>query len=208
MPGGMKSWPRVYRAHRLEAALGTPAKIYYKYEGVSPAASHKVNTFAQAYCNTETGIKRIATETGAGQWGSSTAAVRRRHAPATLPAVFLSVAFRIGLLPAPGVRAHARQVVHRAPAEIACGARGVGPALRDVAAATVDNLIGHLPAAGRLERAHHVEHADPVSGAEVPRLDAAQLRQLVQRRHMPARQVDHVDVVTHPGTVGRRVVAA
>ena len=55
------------RAHRLEAALGTPAKIYYKYEGVSPAGSHKVNTsVAQAYYNAEAGIKRIATETGAG----------------------------------------------------------------------------------------------------------------------------------------------
>jgi len=60
----------MYRAHRLEAALGTPAKIYYKYEGVSPAGSHKPNTaIAQAYYNKEAGIKRIATETGAGQWG-------------------------------------------------------------------------------------------------------------------------------------------
>jgi len=64
----------LYRAHRLEAALGTPAKIYYKYEGVSPAGSHKVNTsIPQAYYNKEAGIKRIATETGAGQWGSSMA---------------------------------------------------------------------------------------------------------------------------------------
>ncbi len=62
------------RAHRLEAALGTPAKIYYKYEGVSPAGSHKVNTsIPQAYYNKQAGIKRIATETGAGQWGSSMA---------------------------------------------------------------------------------------------------------------------------------------
>jgi tryptophan synthase beta chain len=58
----------LFRAHRLEAALGTPAKIYYKYEGVSPAGSHKVNTsVAQAYYNAEAGIKRIATETGAGK---------------------------------------------------------------------------------------------------------------------------------------------
>ena len=64
----------LFRAHRLEAALGTPAKIYYKYEGVSAAGSHKVNTaVAQAYYNAEAGIKRIATETGAGQWGSSMA---------------------------------------------------------------------------------------------------------------------------------------
>jgi tryptophan synthase beta chain len=64
----------MFRAHRLEAALGTPAKIYYKYEGVSPAGSHKVNTsIAQAYYNKQAGIKRIATETGAGQWGSSMA---------------------------------------------------------------------------------------------------------------------------------------
>lgn len=64
----------LYRAHRLEAALGTPAKIYYKYEGVSPAGSHKPNTaIPQAFYNKKAGIKRIATETGAGQWGASMA---------------------------------------------------------------------------------------------------------------------------------------
>ena len=62
------------RAERLEQALGTPAKIYYKYEGVSPAGSHKPNTAVpQAYYNKLHGLKRIATETGAGQWGSSMA---------------------------------------------------------------------------------------------------------------------------------------
>jgi len=64
----------LYRAHRLEKALGTPAKIYYKYEGVSPTGSHKPNTaIPQAYYNKAAGIKRIATETGAGQWGSAMA---------------------------------------------------------------------------------------------------------------------------------------
>ncbi|MDS4029531.1 MAG: TrpB-like pyridoxal phosphate-dependent enzyme [Candidatus Contendobacter sp.] len=64
----------LYRARRLEQALGTPARIYYKYEGVSPAGSHKPNTaVAQAFYNKEAGVKRIATETGAGQWGSSLA---------------------------------------------------------------------------------------------------------------------------------------
>jgi len=62
------------RAHRLEQALGTPARIYFKYEGVSPAGSHKPNTAVpQAYYNQIAGTKRIATETGAGQWGSSIA---------------------------------------------------------------------------------------------------------------------------------------
>ena len=62
----------LFRARRLEAALGTPAKIYYKYEGGSPAGSHKPNTaVAQAYYNKQAGIKKIATETGAGQWGSA-----------------------------------------------------------------------------------------------------------------------------------------
>lgn len=62
------------RAHRLEALLGTPAKIYYKYEGVSPAGSHKPNSaVAQAYYNRVAGIKRLVTETGAGQWGSALA---------------------------------------------------------------------------------------------------------------------------------------
>ncbi len=64
----------LYRAHRLEKALGTPARIFYKYEGVSPAGSHKPNTaVAQAFYNREAGVRRIATETGAGQWGSSLA---------------------------------------------------------------------------------------------------------------------------------------
>ena len=64
----------LYRARRLEEALGTPAKIYYKYEGVSPAGSHKPNTaVAQAFYNKDAGVKRIATETGAGQWGSALA---------------------------------------------------------------------------------------------------------------------------------------
>jgi len=64
----------IYRARRLEKALDTPAKIYYKYEGSSPAGSHKPNTaVAQAYYNKKEGIKRITTETGAGQWGSALA---------------------------------------------------------------------------------------------------------------------------------------
>jgi tryptophan synthase beta chain len=64
----------LHRATRLERALQTPARIYFKYEGVSPAGSHKPNTaIAQAYYNKEAGTKRIATETGAGQWGSSLA---------------------------------------------------------------------------------------------------------------------------------------
>ncbi|HWH31307.1 MAG TPA: TrpB-like pyridoxal phosphate-dependent enzyme, partial [Egibacteraceae bacterium] len=64
----------LYRARRLEAALGTPARIYYKYEGVSPAGSHKPNTAVpQAYYNAQEGIRRLTTETGAGQWGTALA---------------------------------------------------------------------------------------------------------------------------------------
>jgi tryptophan synthase beta chain len=64
----------LYRAKRLERALGTPARIYYKYEGVSPAGSHKPNTAVpQAYYNAQAGVKRLTTETGAGQWGSALA---------------------------------------------------------------------------------------------------------------------------------------
>ena len=62
----------LYRARRLEKALGTPAHIYYKYEGVSPAGSHKPNTaVAQAYYNKKEKVTRLSTETGAGQWGSA-----------------------------------------------------------------------------------------------------------------------------------------
>ena len=64
----------LFRARRLEKVLDTPARIYYKYEGVSPAGSHKPNTaVAQAYYNKKEGTKRLSTETGAGQWGSSLA---------------------------------------------------------------------------------------------------------------------------------------
>src|SRR5690606_26597803 len=64
----------LFRAHGLEKAIGTRSHIYYKYEGVSPAGSHKPNTaVAQAYYNAKAGVKRLATETGAGQWGSSLA---------------------------------------------------------------------------------------------------------------------------------------
>src|SRR2546423_4036943 len=64
----------LHRAHRLERALDTPAHIYYKYEGGSPAGSHKPNTaVAQAYFNKREGVRKLATETGAGQWGSALA---------------------------------------------------------------------------------------------------------------------------------------
>jgi tryptophan synthase beta chain len=64
----------LYRARRLEKALDTPARIYYKYEGVSPVGSHKLNTaVAQVYYNKQEGVKKISTETGAGQWGSALA---------------------------------------------------------------------------------------------------------------------------------------
>jgi tryptophan synthase beta chain len=71
-----RSWrpSPLFRARRLERALDTPAKIFYKYEGVSPSGSHKPNTaVAQAFYNKEAGVKRLTTETGAGQWGSSLA---------------------------------------------------------------------------------------------------------------------------------------
>ena len=62
----------LYRAHYLEKLLDTPAKIYYKYEGVSPSGSHKPNTAVpQAYYNKAEGVRRLTTETGAGQWGSA-----------------------------------------------------------------------------------------------------------------------------------------
>src|SRR3990170_7094568 len=64
----------LHRARRLEKALGTPARIYYKYEGVSPTGSPKPNTaVAQAFYNKQEGVKRLTTETGAGKWGSALA---------------------------------------------------------------------------------------------------------------------------------------
>lgn len=73
---GMAQWrpTPLYRALRLEEALGTPAHIYFKFEGTSPVGSHKLNTaLAQAYYNKRAGVTRLATETGAGQWGCSLA---------------------------------------------------------------------------------------------------------------------------------------
>ena len=84
IPGGVLDVYRLWRpsplhrATRLERELDTPARIYFKYEGVSPAGSHKPNTaVAQVYYNKEAGTKRIATETGAGQWGSALAMASR-----------------------------------------------------------------------------------------------------------------------------------
>ena len=78
IPGGVLDVYRLwrpsplYRAHRLERLLDTPAKIFYKYEGVSPAGSHKPNTSVpQAYYNHQEGIRKLTTETGAGQWGTA-----------------------------------------------------------------------------------------------------------------------------------------
>jgi len=74
--GALAMWrpTPLFRAHRLEQAVGTRSHIYYKYEGVSPAGSHKPNTaVAQAWYNKQAGVRRLATETGAGQWGSSLA---------------------------------------------------------------------------------------------------------------------------------------
>jgi tryptophan synthase beta chain len=80
IPGGVldvyRQWrpSPLFRAHRLEQALGTPARIYYKYEGVSPAGSHKPNTSVpQAYYNKKEGTRKLTTETGAGQWGTALA---------------------------------------------------------------------------------------------------------------------------------------
>ena len=80
IPGGVLDVYRLwrpsplFRATRLEKALGTPARIYYKYEGVSPAGSHKPNTAVpQAFYNAKVGIKKLTTETGAGQWGTALA---------------------------------------------------------------------------------------------------------------------------------------
>ncbi len=80
IPGGVLDIYRLwrpsplFRAHRLEKLLGTPARIYYKYEGVSPAGSHKPNTAVpQAYYNKQEGIRKLTTETGAGQWGTALA---------------------------------------------------------------------------------------------------------------------------------------
>ena len=83
----------LYRARALEKALGTPARIYYKYEGANATGSHKLNTaLPQAFYNKIEGIKRLATETGAGQWGSALSLACSRFAVSythlTLPTIY------------------------------------------------------------------------------------------------------------------------
>src|SRR5436305_6020018 len=91
----------VYRADRLEKALDTPAHIYFKYEGVSPAGSHKPNTaVAQAYYNAQEGVKRLTTETGAGQRGSALAV-----AGALLPLAATASLGKVTYQPQPNRRA-------------------------------------------------------------------------------------------------------
>ena len=82
----------LYRAYRLEKFLKTPAKIYYKWEGVSPAGSHKPNTaIAQAYYNMKEGTQRLATETGAGQWGSALSCACRSRCGVSVMALLASL---------------------------------------------------------------------------------------------------------------------
>ncbi|MDP8939289.1 MAG: TrpB-like pyridoxal phosphate-dependent enzyme [Actinomycetota bacterium] len=102
----------LFRARRLEKHLDTPAHIYYKYEGVSPAGSHKPNTAVpQAYYNREEGVKRLTTETGAGQWGSSLAfACRQMDLDCTVYMVRVSYdqkPYRRNMMETYGARVHA-----------------------------------------------------------------------------------------------------
>ena len=102
----------LFRARRLEKHLDTPAHIYYKYEGVSPAGSHKPNTAVpQAYYNREEGVTRLTTETGAGQWGSSLAfACRQMDLACTVYMVRVSYGqkpYRRNMMETYGARVHA-----------------------------------------------------------------------------------------------------
>ena len=141
IPGGVldvyRQWrpSPLFRAHRLEAALGTPAKIFYKYEGVSPAGSHKPNTAVpQAYYNAQDGIKKLVTETGAGQWGTAlafaTALYGMQCEVFQVGASFDAKPFRKLMIEAFG------GIVHRSPSQLT----EVGRAL----AADPKNLSGSL----------------------------------------------------------------
>ena len=132
IPGGVldvyRQWrpSPLFRAHRLEEALGTPARIYYKYEGVSPAGSHKPNTAVpQAYYNKQAGVKKLTTETGAGQWGTALA-LRVRAVRPRVRGVAGRVVVRQQALPPPDDRD-----VRRDGAPLALGPhRGRSPARR------------------------------------------------------------------------------
>jgi tryptophan synthase beta chain len=107
----------LFRAHRLEKALGTPARIYYKYEGVSPAGSHKPNTAVpQAFYNAAEGTRRLTTETGAGQWGSALAFACSQYDLECevwqVAASFLQKPYRKSLIEAYGAK------IHSSPSEL------------------------------------------------------------------------------------------
>jgi tryptophan synthase beta chain len=114
----------LYRARRLEASLGTPARIYYKYEGVSPAGSHKPNTAVpQAFYNAEEGVRRLTTETGAGQWGSALAFACSQFGLACevwmVAASYLQKPYRSSLMRTWGA------TVHPSPSDLTAAGRAV-----------------------------------------------------------------------------------
>jgi tryptophan synthase beta chain len=114
----------LYRAKRLERALGTPARIYYKYEGVSPAGSHKPNTAVpQAYYNAQAGVKRLTTETGAGQWGSALAFACAQYDLACevwqVAASFTQKPYRASMIRAWGA------TIHSSPSELTEAGRAI-----------------------------------------------------------------------------------
>jgi tryptophan synthase beta chain len=114
----------LYRARRLEASLGTPARIYYKYEGVSPAGSHKPNTAVpQAFYNAEEGVRRLTKETGAGQWGSALAFACSQFGLACevwmVAASYLQKPYRSSLMRTWGA------TVHPSPSDLTAAGRAV-----------------------------------------------------------------------------------
>ena len=154
----------LYRARRLERALETPARIYYKYEGVSPTGSHKPNTaVAQAYYNKAEGVTRLTTETGAGQWGSALAfagavfglEVRRVHGqglvrPEAVPARSHRDVRRALSSPSPSEETNAGRAIlaehpdsHRQPRDRDLrGGRGGGP--REDTKYSLGSVLNHV----------------------------------------------------------------
>ena len=170
----------LYRARRLEAELDTPARIYYKYEGVSPAGSHKPNTAVpQAYENAQAGVRKLTTETGAGQWGSSLAFACRLFGLECevfmVGSSYDQKPYRRSMMQTWGA------TVHRSPS---AGDR-VGPGQRRLA----DRLAGHRHLRGGRDRR-------PERGHQLLAGLGAQPRAAAPDRHRPG--------VDRPDGAGRR----
>ena len=211
----------LFRAHRLEQALGTPARIYYKYEGVSPAGSHKPNTAVpQAYYNAKAGIRRLTTETGAGQWGTALAFACALFGLECeiwqVGASFDQKPYRRLMMEAFGGK------VHRSPSELTAAGRAIlaadpnSPGSLGIAISEAVEVAAPDPetalrarqrAQPRADAPDHHRRGGPAAAGQGRRVGARPARRLHRGRlqlrrprlPVPAREAGRQDEPDHPG---------